>query len=116
MLTVFAICADTDAEAERLAAAIDLRRLHMARGIDEPVATTEQALARAYSAEDRAIIQRERPRAVIGSAERVAGRIQELAQAFEADEVMVLTITGDYVSRLKSYERLAESVGLTIAA
>ena len=116
MLTVFAICADTDAEAERLAAAIDLRRLHMARGIDEPVATTEQALARTYSDEDRAIIQRERPRAVIGSAERVAGRIQELAQAFEADEVMVLTITGDYVSRLKSYERLAESVGLTIAA
>ena len=116
MLTVFAICADTDAEAERLAAAIDLRRLHMARGIDEPVATTEQALARAYSDEDRAIIQRERPRAVIGSADRVAGRIQELAQAFEADEVMVLTITGDYVSRLKSYERLAESVGLTLAA
>jgi hypothetical protein len=29
---------------------------------------------------------------------------------------MVLTITGDYVSRLKSYERLAESVGLTLSA
>lgn len=116
MLTVFAICAGTDAEAQRLAAPIDLRRLHMARGIDEPVATTEQALARDYSAEDRAIILRERPRAIVGSAERVAERIQELAEGFGADEVMVLTITGDYASRLKSYERLAESVGLVATA
>jgi luciferase family oxidoreductase group 1 len=116
MLTVFAICAETDAEAQRLAAPIDLRRLHMARGIDEPVATTDQALSRTYSAEDRAIIMRERPRAIIGSTDRVAARIQELAQIFEADEVMVLTITGDYASRLKSYERLAETVGLTAAA
>jgi luciferase family oxidoreductase group 1 len=116
MLTVFAICADTDAEAERLAAPIDLRRLHMARGIDEPVATTEQALAHAYSAEDRAIILRERPRAIIGSADRVADRIRELAQTFAADEVMVLTITGDYASRLKSFERLAEIVRLATPA
>jgi hypothetical protein len=29
-----------------------------------------------------------------------------MAQRYGADEVMVLTITGDYSSRLASYERL----------
>jgi alkanesulfonate monooxygenase SsuD/methylene tetrahydromethanopterin reductase-like flavin-dependent oxidoreductase (luciferase family) len=48
MLTVFAVCAPTDAEADRLAGAIDLRRLQMARGFDAPVATTEQALGMEY--------------------------------------------------------------------
>lgn len=107
MLTVFAICADTEAAAHRLAASIDLRRLQMARGLDEPVATTETALARNDSDEDRAIIERERPRALIGTAAQVCEKIQALQAAFEADEVMVLTITGDYASRLRSYELLA---------
>lgn len=112
MVAVFAICGATDREAERLASSIDLRRLQMARGLDEPVATMEEALARTYTAEEEAIIHRERPRAIIGTADRVLDRIREVALAFDADEVMVLTITGDYASRLKSYERLASAADL----
>lgn len=116
MLTVFAICAKTDGEAERHAAAIDLRRVQMARGLDEPVATTEQALSRVHSPEDRAIIARERPRAIIGSASRVRDRLLELADASGADEMMVMTITGDYRSRLQSYELLASTLPEALAA
>ena len=36
IVCVFVICAKTEAEAERLAASVDLRRLHMAKGIDAP--------------------------------------------------------------------------------
>jgi luciferase family oxidoreductase group 1 len=112
MLTVFAICADTDVEAERLAAPIDLRRLQMARGFDAPVATTDIALAMDYSPEDRAIIQRERARAIVGSPARVRDRIETLVEAYGADEVMVITITGDYGARLRSYELLAREFAL----
>ena len=112
MLTVFAICADTDVEAERLAAPIDLRRLQMARGFDAPVATTDIALAMDYSPEDRAIIQRERARAIVGSPTRVRDRIETLVEAYGADEVMVITITGDYGARLRSYELLAREFAL----
>jgi hypothetical protein len=35
-----------------------------------------------------------------------------MAQAFAADELMVITITGDYDSRLRSYELLAEAFAL----
>src|SRR6266568_4666143 len=45
LVCVFVICAKTRAEAERLAASIDLRRLHMAKGIDSPVPTLEEAKA-----------------------------------------------------------------------
>ncbi len=112
MLTVFAICADTEAEAERLAAPIDLRRLQMARGFDAPVATTEMALAMDYSAEDRALIRRERARAIVGSPALVRDRIEALRESYGADEVMVITITGDYAARLRSYELLAREFAL----
>ena len=115
MLTVFAICAETDAEAERLAGPTDQRRLQMARGFDAPVATTEQALGMEYGDEDRAIILRERARAIVGSPARVRDRIESLAEAFGADEVMIITITGDYAARRHSYELLAHEFALDAA-
>jgi luciferase family oxidoreductase group 1 len=108
MVAAFVICAQTQAEAERLAASIDLRRLQMARGFDAPIATAEQALAIEYSDADRALMARERMRAVIGTPEKVKTRLTHLCNEFAADELMVVTITGDYASRLRSYELLAE--------
>lgn len=112
LVAVFAICADTDAQAEALASSIDLRRVHMARGIDEPVAATSRALAYDWTESDRAIVQRERPRIIVGEPARVFDRISRLAEDFAADEAMVLTITGDPASRLRSYELLARAAGL----
>ncbi|MBX9964277.1 MAG: LLM class flavin-dependent oxidoreductase [Burkholderiales bacterium] len=111
MLTVFAICGRTVEEAERLAAPIDLRRLQMARGFDAPIATVEMAINQPYTDADRLIIERERARAIIGTPDVVRDRILALQAAYEADEVMVLTITGDYRSRIESYAMLAEAFG-----
>ena len=112
MVAVFAIAAATSQEAERLAASIDLRRLQMARGIDAPIATPEEALGQPYTAADREVMRRERARAVVGTPEQVRDRLLELQGVFAADEIMVITITGDYASRLRSYELLAEAFGL----
>jgi luciferase family oxidoreductase group 1 len=109
MVAVFVVCADTDAQAERLAASIDLRRLQMARGQDGPIVPTDEAAATPLSEADRAVIRRERSRAVIGSRERVRDRLLELRDGYQADEVMVLTITGDYASRIDSYALVAEA-------
>jgi luciferase family oxidoreductase group 1 len=112
MVAVFAICAVTREQAERLAVSIDLRRLQMARGEESPVATMDEALERSYTEAERAIIEKERARAVIGTPELVKARLLELKERFQADEVMVITITGDYASRLRSYELLAEAFEL----
>lgn len=112
MVAAFAICAAEQAQAERLAVSIDLRRLQMLRGQEQPIATTEQALACEHSEADRAVIQHERARAVIGTPQSVKRRLLELQEQFHADEVMVITITGDYASRVRSYELLAEEFAL----
>ncbi|HUQ74888.1 MAG TPA: LLM class flavin-dependent oxidoreductase [Burkholderiales bacterium] len=111
MVCTFLICAPTDEEAERLAAPIDLRRLHMALNVDSPVPTDEEASRHQYSTEERRYVMGQRPRAVIGSPRRCRALLEEMAARYEADEVMVLTITGSYETRMRSYELLIKEVG-----
>ena len=47
-----------------------------------------------------------------GTPDKVKVRLLEIADAYAADELMVVTITGDYASRLRSYELLAAEFGL----
>jgi len=108
IVCTFAICAESDEQAERLAAPIDLRRLHMALDIDSPVPTEAEAALHRYTDEERRYVMGQRPRAVIGGPEKAKRELEELAGRYGADEVMVLTITGDYASRLRSYELLIE--------
>jgi luciferase family oxidoreductase group 1 len=109
IVCTFAIVADSDDEAERLAASIDLRRLHMALNIDSPVPTLEEAQRHRYSEEERRYVMGQRARAVIGGPEKAKREINLLVEKYQADEVMVLTITGDYDSRRRSYELLIDA-------
>lgn len=115
MVCVFALCAETEADAQRLAASIDHRRLLMAIGREAPIATVEEAQAYPYTDRDRAIIERERSRAVIGTPDKVKARLMEIADGYAADELMIITITGDYASRMRSYELLAAEFALDSA-
>ena len=106
IVCTFAICGEDDADAERLAAPIDLRRLHMALNVDLPVPLEAHALAHPYTREEKLYVMSQRGRAVIGGPEKCRRELEAMADSYCADEVMVLTITGDYVSRMRSYERL----------
>ena len=96
-------------EAERLAASVDLRRLHMAKGIDAPVPSAEEALAYRYSPEERAYVGQQRARLVQGDPGEVREKLLALKEKFEADELMVITITGDPESRRTSYRLVVEA-------
>ena len=109
IVCTFAIVAESDDEAERLAAPIDLRRLHMALNIDSPVPTPEEAARHRYSDEERRYVLSQRPRAVIGGPQKAKQELQEMVERYAADELMVLTITGDYDSRRRSYELLIDA-------
>ena len=106
IVCTFAIVGETDDDAERLAASIDLRRLHMALNIDSPVPTLEEAARHRYSDEERRYVLGQRARALIGGPQKVREELLQMAERYAADEVMVLTITGDYDSRRRSYELL----------
>jgi luciferase family oxidoreductase group 1 len=106
IVCTFAIVGETDEEAERLAGSIDLRRLHMALNIDSPVPTPEEAARHRYSDEERRYVMGQRARAVIGGPAKAKKELLEMADRYAANEIMVLTITGDYESRRRSYELL----------
>ena len=109
LVCTFAICAESDEAAERLAAPIDLRRLHMALNIDLPVPSAEEAARHRYSEEERRYVISQRARAVIGGQEKVKTELEAMVERYGADELMVLTITGDYESRRRSYELLIDA-------
>ncbi len=113
LVCVFALCAESNAEAERLMQSIDLRRLHMALNVDSPVPTPEEAAKHKYTTEERTYVQGQRARAVLGSPQSCRQQIEDLAGRYAADEVMLLTITGEYATRTESYELLAREFALS---
>jgi len=51
--------------------------------------------------------------ALVGSAPQVAARLKELAQRLEVDELAVITWTHDPAAQRRSYELLAQELGLS---
>ena len=113
---VFVICADSDAEAQRLAASRDLWRLRLDRGELWPIPTIEDSEAYPYSDIDRRRIAAHRQRMVIGAPEQAKAKLDALAQAYRVDELVIVTITYDFLARRRSYELLAEAFGLPSSA
>ena len=110
-VAVSVICADTDAEAEQLAASVRLWRHRLVRGDPGPVPTVAEALAYPYTDAERRRGDAGRSRLVVGGPARVGEQLEELAAALEVDEIVAVTITHDHLARLHSYELLAAEVG-----
>jgi luciferase family oxidoreductase group 1 len=110
---VAAICAETDAQAQRIALSRDLSRLRMDQGLRGPVPSIEEAEAYDYSREERLRIAFNRQRQVIGDPAQCKEKLLALGAAYGVDEFVIVTITYDFEARLESYELLAREFGLT---
>ena len=112
-VAVWALAAPTDAEAEYLASSSRMSFTKLRRGELIAVPPPEEASA-FLAAEARRAPSGEIPgrRGVIGSPETVRAGLEEVASAYGADEVIVVTITYDHQVRRRSYELLAEAFGL----
>ncbi|SAK82408.1 LLM class flavin-dependent oxidoreductase [Caballeronia ptereochthonis] len=109
---VFVICADTDEEAQALEKAVDLRRVQMAYGLNQPIPSIAQGAAQQYGERELAVIGHEKARSIIGTPERVTEKLHALQERFNADELIVLTVAGSYAARTRSYQLLAEAFEL----
>jgi luciferase family oxidoreductase group 1 len=112
ILAVAAVAAETDAEADRLAASMDLNRLLRDRGQYIPLPSIEEAQAYPYTDADRAAIARNRSRLFVGSPSTVMAKLEPMISASQADELMVITAVYDHEARKKSYGLLADAFGL----
>ncbi len=112
ILGVSVVVAETDEAAEYLAATVDLAWLRIMRGERAPLASPEAALAIPYTEADRAQMRRTRDRHAVGSPGTVRARLEELAHACQADELIITTTIFDHEARKRSYALLAEAFGL----
>jgi luciferase family oxidoreductase group 1 len=112
ILGVAVVCADTEAEAERIAATADLAWLRLTRGEREPLASPEDAAAFPYTPMDRTRIAEHRGKLFVGTPAMVKPRLDRLQAETSADELMVVTGIYDHAARKRSYTLLAEAFGL----
>ncbi len=111
-ICVWALAADTEAEARRLLMTREHWRAGFEQGIRNPLITPEAAAAHPYTEAERATIEALRRKAIVGTADHVATRLRELATRLALDELVVVTWTHDYAAREKSYALLAKAFAL----
>ncbi len=111
-VAVWVVCADSEQEAQRLASSSRMSLSLLRRGRLIAVPEPEKALR--YLAENGSASSGRR--GVIGSPEQVRAGIEEIAHAYGADEVIVVTITYDHGARRRSYELIADAFGLRASA
>jgi luciferase family oxidoreductase group 1 len=109
---VAALVGETEDEARRLAASRNLWVVRLLSGRPIPFPSPEEALAQPLTPQEEKLLATVSKRSIVGTGAQVKARLTELADAHGADELVVVTITYDYASRLKSYELLADAFGL----
>ena len=107
ILAVSVICAETTAEAERLASSMQLVWVRLRSGRPSKIPSPEEALSYPYSTQEAAAAQGYRQLQIVGTPDTVRERLEALAARTQADEVMVTTVTHDPAARLRSYQLLA---------
>jgi luciferase family oxidoreductase group 1 len=109
---VWAICADTDEEAQRLAASARMAMMMLRRG--RLIAVPEPGAALRFLESEGQALDAMPPgrRTVVGSPQTVAAGLRAVAEEYAADELVVVSITYDHEARRRSYELIAEAFDL----
>jgi alkanesulfonate monooxygenase SsuD/methylene tetrahydromethanopterin reductase-like flavin-dependent oxidoreductase (luciferase family) len=111
MVAVGAVCAGSNDEAERLATSLRLWRARIETGRDRGIPSPEEAAANDW-APGQTLRVHDGDRVLIGTADRVARGLHDLAERYDADAVLVVTVTHDPSARTRSYELLATALGI----
>jgi luciferase family oxidoreductase group 1 len=111
-ICVWALAADSEAEARRLLKTREHWRVGFEQGLREPLISPEDAAAYPYTDAQRATIESLRRKAIVGTGEQVAEQLSELAQQLKLDELVIVTWTYDPAPRRRSYELLSEAFSL----
>ena len=109
-ICVWALAADTEAEARHLLMTREHWRVGFEKGLRTPLLSPEAAAAHPYTEAERSIVQRLRERAIVGTADQVAAKLKELAAVFGLDEIVINTWTHDPAARHRSYELIAQAI------
>lgn len=116
LAAVGVICAETQAEAERLALSVRLLQLRIRQNDRRPVATPVEAAAELASYGPVEPDRQEFPRYFVGTPDKVRKELLAMTSSLKIKELVINTITHDPAARLRSYSLLAEALALEVAA
>ncbi|MGB3344588.1 MAG: LLM class flavin-dependent oxidoreductase [Aequorivita sp.] len=116
ILAVHVVCADTEKEAQRQIAPVNIMYRNLSKGvIDIPLPTPDEAIK-----ELGGLPQLEKyvpgsgipPKFIAGTSEQVHEQLVQLGKDLSVDEIIVQDMMTDHKARLRSYDLLAEVFGL----
>jgi luciferase family oxidoreductase group 1 len=109
---VWVVCAETDDEAEEIASSGAMMMALLRRGELILVPPIDKALRFVRSEQIDLRDPQGGRRRIIGAPDTVRAGIEQVAEQYRADEVIVVTIAHDHAARRGSYELIAEAFGL----
>ena len=105
----FVICGETEEEINNQVAIMDLTFLLVEQGKAYGMPTLEKALAYKYSNEEIQIINRNRQRMIVGTPTKIKDEILKMSKIYNTDEFMIINLSTDLESKIKSYKLIAEA-------
>jgi luciferase family oxidoreductase group 1 len=111
-ICVWALAADTEAEARHLATSREHSRILRDIGVREALVPPEVAAAYSYTPAQELKLDSMRRKAFVGTAPQVKAQLTDLAQGLSLEELVVVTWTYEPAARHRSYELLAEAFEL----
>ena len=111
-ICVWACTAETPAEAERLFSSRAISRLNRDKGLYAALPSPEEATAQPLSDADKARVERTRARSIYGTPDVVGAKLRALAEAYQVEEIAILTTVHDPEARRRSYALLAAEFGM----
>jgi luciferase family oxidoreductase group 1 len=114
MVSPGVICADTEAEAERLLTSARLFRRRIRQGDVRPIPPPEEAIAELGASPGPPPNELgDWPRYFVGTPDKVRDRLIDMTSVLHVDELMIVTVVHDHRARMRSYQLLAEAFSLT---
>ncbi len=114
-ICVWAMAAETEAEAAWLFGSREMWRLGRDRGTYSALPSPEEAAAYTLSPMEQTRLEQLRARALYGTPDVVGDKLRALAAEHRVDEIAVLTTLFDPEARQRSYTLLAKECGLEAA-
>jgi luciferase family oxidoreductase group 1 len=111
-ICVWALAADTEAQARHHALSRDRWRVDRMRGMLGPLRAPDDIAARGFSAEERPTVDSAQRKALVGTAQQVGTKLRALAASLGLEELVVNTWAHDPAVRRHSYALLADELDL----
>jgi luciferase family oxidoreductase group 1 len=108
-LCVWALAADTEAEAWQHFSGRERWKMDRNQGVLGPLQSPQEVAARPYNPAESIAVEQLRKTALVGNASQVTGKLRALADTLGIEELVVITWTHDEAARRRSYELLAEA-------